>query len=146
MKKRRVHVLFVCIGNVCRSAMALAMARKYGSDAIMAASAGTDPATGAYGKTAAMLQEMNIEFADHLPRRLRDVDLSRFDLIVNMSGSPLPEKVDIPVETWEIDDPYGRSDETFRRVRGEIEMRVMDLVLRVRLGKVRPLNKSAPAH
>ena len=38
-------VLFVCIGNSCRSQMAEAFARVYGSDILVAASAGLAPAT-----------------------------------------------------------------------------------------------------
>src|SRR5271156_244497 len=41
-KKR---VLFVCIGNSCRSQMAEAFARAYGSDVMVAQSAGLSPAT-----------------------------------------------------------------------------------------------------
>src|ERR1700682_6833223 len=41
-KKR---VLFVCIGNSCRSQMAEAFARAYGADIMEAQSAGVNPAT-----------------------------------------------------------------------------------------------------
>lgn len=141
--KRRVYVLFVCIGNICRSAMAEAMARKYGSDVVVADSAGTAPALNTHITTRAMLGEIGIDLGDHLPQRLTDVNLEHIDLIVNMSGGPLAVPSGFPVETWKIDDPYGRSEETFRRVRGDIEMRVMDLILRVRLGKLKPVRKSA---
>ena len=40
----RLHVLFVCIGNSCRSQMAEAFARAYGRDVLVAASAGLAPA------------------------------------------------------------------------------------------------------
>ena len=119
------------------------MARKYGSDVLQPSSAGTAPALNNYVMTRLLLREVNIELGDHLPRRIIDVNLDKFDVIVNMSGSALDVKTDVPIETWDVDDPYGRSEETFRRVRGDIEMRVMDLILRVRLGKVRPVQKSA---
>jgi protein-tyrosine-phosphatase len=123
--------------------VAEAMARKYGSDVLSAASAGVSPAVSGSPTTRTMLSEINIETRDHPPRRLLDVNLGRFDLIVNMSGAPLPANTEVPVEDWEIDDPYGRPPDDFRRVRGEIEMRVMDLILRARLGKLRPLGKYA---
>jgi arsenate reductase len=41
-KKR---VLFVCLGNSCRSQMAEAFARAYGSDVLEARSAGVSPST-----------------------------------------------------------------------------------------------------
>lgn len=123
--------------------MAEAMARKYGSDVLSAASAGTAPAPNSYHLTRSLLSEVNVDLGEQIPKALRDVDLSRYDLIINMSGSPLLLNAEVPVETWEVEDPYGRSEELFRRTRGDIEMRVIDLILRARLGKVRPLKKTA---
>ena len=34
LSEERKQVLFVCIGNICRSPMAEALARKYGSDVL----------------------------------------------------------------------------------------------------------------
>ena len=84
---KRVHVLFVCVGNVCRSVMAEAMARKYGSDVLSASSAGVAAAGSGSSTTRQMLSELNIESREHVPRRLTDIDLNRFDLIVNISSS-----------------------------------------------------------
>jgi arsenate reductase len=41
---KRQRVLFVCVGNACRSQMAEAFARAYGSDVLVPASAGFIPA------------------------------------------------------------------------------------------------------
>jgi arsenate reductase len=125
--------------------MAEAMARKYGSDVLSASSAGVAAAASGSSTTRQMLSELNIEIREHLPRRLTDIDLNRFDLIVNISGSPLPLNTEIPVEEWDVEDPYGKPAEDFRRVRDEIEMRVMDVILRARVGKLRPGGKYAPA-
>jgi arsenate reductase len=133
MKKK---VLFVCIGNICRSPMAEAMARKYGSDILEASSAGLAPAMMNTPFTRSVLTEKNVELGDHLPRRFRDTDPKTFDLIVNMSGSPLPRNLGVPVEEWNVDDPMGRSEDDFRKTRETIEMLVMRLILRARLGKI----------
>jgi arsenate reductase (thioredoxin) len=133
MKKK---VLFVCIGNICRSPMAEAMARKYGSDVLEVSSAGLMPALGNTPFTRSVLTEKNVDLGDHLPRRFRDADPKNFDLIVNMSGSPLPRNLGAPVEDWNVDDPMGRDEDEFRRTRETIEMLVMRLVLRARLGKI----------
>ncbi|MBC8167681.1 MAG: hypothetical protein H7Y20_17660 [Bryobacteraceae bacterium] len=47
----------------------------------------------------------------------------------------LPVKDDVPVETWDVPDPYGRSEKTFQQTRDQIEMLVMNLILRIRTGK-----------
>ena len=40
----KTRVLFICIGNSCRSQMAEGFARRYGDDVILPASAGLSPA------------------------------------------------------------------------------------------------------
>ena len=133
MKKK---VLFVCIGNICRSPMAEAMARKYGSDVLEASSAGLNPAHTNTPFTRTVLTEKNVELGNHLPRRFRDTDPKSFDLIVNISGVPLPTNLGVPVEEWNVDDPMGKNEDEFRKARETIEMLVMRLVLRARLGKI----------
>ena len=133
MKKK---VLFLCIGNICRSPMAEAMARKYGADVIEPSSAGLSPQMNNHAFTRSVLKEKNVELGDHLPRRFRDLDLREYDLVVNMSGSMLPANLGVPVENWNVDDPYGGTEDDFRQAREVIEMAVMRLVLRARLGKL----------
>ena len=133
MEKR---VLFVCIGNICRSPMAEAMARKYGSDVLEVASAGLAPAINTTPFTRTVLAEKNVDLGDHFPRRFRDADLQSFDLIVNMSGLRLPPNLGVPIEEWNVADPMGRPEDDFRQTREVIEMLVMRLVLRARLGKL----------
>ena len=129
-------VLFLCIGNICRSPMAEALARKYGSDVFEVSSAGLSPATNTTPYTRTVLAEKNVDLGDHLPRRFRDLDLKEYDLIVNMSGSVLPKTIGVPVEDWPVDDPMGGSEDDFRQARETIEMLVMRLILRERLGKL----------
>ena len=133
MKKR---VLFLCIGNICRSPMAEALARHYGSDVLEVSSAGLTPQMSSHAYTRSVLKEKNVELGDQIPRGFRDLNLSQYDLIVNMSGATLPSSIGVPVEDWDIEDPYGGSEDDFRTAREVIEMAVMRLILRVRLGKL----------
>lgn len=115
--------------------MAEALARKYGSDVVVPSSAGLSPAFNTHALTRAVLLEKNVELGNHLPRKLSDLRPSNYDLVVNMSGSRLPEEPGLNVETWDVDDPFGRSEATFREIRDQIEMLVMRLILRIRSGK-----------
>ena len=133
---KRANVLFVCLGNICRSPMAEAMARKYGSDVLVASSAGLTPALNNHALTRSVLSELNIDLGEHMPRRFTDIDLSKFDLIVNMSGEKLTATKGVPVENWNVKDPMGRQAPEFRVARNDIEMRVMNLILRLRTGKL----------
>src|SRR5689334_5770326 len=99
------RVLFVCIGNSCRSQMAEGFARAYGSDVILAASAGVAPALMVAFDTRRAMKEKNISLDDHFPKSLEQLANVHFDLIVNMSGVELPEKSGAPVRTWKVRDP-----------------------------------------
>ena len=135
-QQKRKRVLFLCIGNICRSPMAEALARKYGSDVLEASSAGLSPGLNSHATVRAILGEKNVELGAHVPRRIRDLDLRQFDLIVNISGEPLLATFGIPLETWNVRDPFGGTEEEFRNARDELEMLVMGLILRIRTGKI----------
>ena len=115
--------------------MAEAFAKKYGSDVVVASSAGLSPALNTICHTRTVLAEKNVDLGDHLPRRFRDLDFGDYDLIVNMSGANISEDLGIPVETWNVRDPFGGSEDDYRRARDEIEGAVMRLILRIRTGK-----------
>ena len=129
-------ILFVCLGNICRSPMGEALARKYGSDVIVSDSAGLTPALVTTPFTRSVLRERNVDLGDHLPKGLDEVDLKRCDLVINMSGVKLPSTISVPVEEWLVKDPYGSPEAAYRIACDDIESRVMRLILRVRTGKL----------
>jgi protein-tyrosine-phosphatase len=117
--------------------MAESLARKYGSDILIADSAGLTPAIVTTPLTRAVLQERNVDLGNHLPKGLDEVvDLASCDLIVNMSGSKLPSTIGVPVEDWPVPDPYGAKEPAYRQACDDIESRVMRLILRARTGKL----------
>jgi arsenate reductase len=128
-KKR---VLFVCIGNSCRSQMAEAFARAYGSDILEVQSAGLSPATIIAPMTRQVLSEHNLRIDGHFPKSLEMFAQQPFDVIVNMSGYPVPVRGN--VLTWPVTDPIGRSETVYRDVARQIEGLVMRLILELRAG------------
>jgi len=124
--KRRI--LFVCIGNSCRSQMAEAFARAYGSDVLEVRSAGLSPAPLISPLTKKVLAEHNLNIDDHFPK---DMDLAakeHYDILVNMSGT----RVSLPgaqVFNWPVEDPIGKSEDVYRAVASQIERLVMRLIL-----------------
>jgi arsenate reductase len=133
---RKKRILFVCIGNMCRSPMAEALARHYGADVLDATSAGIAPALGSSPLTRSTLSERNIDLGDQLPRSLNGIDISKVDLVVNMSGSKLGLPPSVRVEEWNVRDPVAFGAEVYRDVCRDLEMRVMNLILRMRAGKI----------
>ena len=126
------RVLFVCIGNSCRSQMAEAFARAYGGDVIVPASAGVAPASRVAPDTLSAMDEKGLDLRDHFPKHVRHLNRIEFDLVVNMSGEELPESMTCPVREWDVEDPVSLSYDDHCLVRDDIERRVMDLILQFR--------------
>ena len=130
--KRKDRVLFVCIGNSCRSPMAEGFARAYGSDCLAAASAGLASAAIVQPLTKKVMRAKNISLEEKVPTDILLVDLERVDLIVNLSGGALPFPAPCPVVEWKVRDPIGASESVYEQVRDDLEARVMHLVLELR--------------
>ena len=125
-------VLFVCIGNACRSQMAEGFARAYGSDVIAAASAGLHPAMNVASDTQRAMREKNIDLSGHFPKNVHHVLRTRFDLVINMSGLGLPARLNAPVRVWDVPDPVQMKYDDHCGVRNQIEHLVMMLILELR--------------
>jgi protein-tyrosine-phosphatase len=128
---RLYRVLFVCIGNACRSQMAEAFASAYGSDVMIARSAGLYPAEMIPPVTKQLMLEKNISL-DGCVSKGFDQTGTDFDLIVNMSGLPLGPLMSVPVRDWKVDDPIRLSEAQHRAVRDRIEVLVQNLILELR--------------
>jgi arsenate reductase len=126
------RVLFMCVGNACRSQMAEAFARAYGQDALIAASAGLTPAMNVMPDTVRAMAEKEIDMSGQFPKSIRHLGRSQFDLVVNMTGSPLPDDIGAPVVEWRVPDPVTMKYEAHCDVRDEIERLVMRLILKLR--------------
>jgi arsenate reductase len=134
----KVRVLFVCIGNSCRSQMAEAFARSYGSDVLTAASAGLSPAMTVARDTLRAMAECNLDLRDHFPKTIRQLGRAQFELAVNLSGVPLPPSVAPRILEWDVEDPIGMSYEEHCEIRDVVERLVMKLVLEIRRGRTGP--------
>ncbi len=147
-RQRRQKVLFVCIGNSCRSQMAEAFARAYGSDVIEAQSAGLHPCEMVSPATREYMEEKNISLEGCRPKGLDETGAD-FDLIVNLSGYPLPAGIAAPVRVWNVEDPIWFPPERHREVRDQIERLVQGLIIEFRRkrdeeeGIARPLRRDA---
>jgi arsenate reductase (thioredoxin) len=126
------RVLFLCIGNSCRSQMAEGFAARYGSDVMHAVSAGLAPASIVQLRTKKVMEAKNININHQYPKDLAAVDPATFDIIVNMSGRKIPASNRIDIREWRVEDPIGKEEEIYIAVRDQIEMQVMHLILELR--------------
>lgn len=131
----RTKVLFLCIGNACRSQMAEAIAKYLAADVIEATSAGLVPFGEIPTTTLAVLAERGFSADGQTSKPLRPEDLSAVDLVINMSGrsgaSIFTERTP-PFEDWDVGDPYGSNLTVYRVIRDQIEARVEELAQRLR--------------
>jgi arsenate reductase (thioredoxin) len=134
---QRWRVLFVCLGNACRSQMAEGFARVYGSDVLAPASAGLAPGRAIPPDTIRAMDEKNIDLRGQSPKGWWEVALSDFDFAVNISGYELPPQFTLPARTWEAPDPILASYEKHCEIRDRIENLVMELVLEMRRDRLK---------
>ena len=132
-KTAKRRVLFVCIGNACRSQMAEAFARKYGSDILTVQSAGLAPAGILPPLTRQVLTEKNIPWEGQFPNGLESFTGEPFEVVVNLSGKRLPPAfANARLIEWDVRDPIGESESVYRAVAVQIEGLVMRLILELR--------------
>jgi len=127
---RRFRVLFVCIGNSCRSPMAEGLANSKHGDVIEATSAGVGPAPIVQPETIEALAERGVSIEGKRPQSLKNSDWANADLVINMSGTGILGQM--PGLRggnliWEVTDPIGRSFATYRKSRDRIEQLVDQL-------------------
>ena len=126
-----VKILFVCIGNACRSQMAEAWANHFGKGRVQASSAGLYPLGSIAEDTETVMREKGISLDGQWSKRLRDVPVAEMDVVVGMGcevDCPVPVGFKGRVVEWEIPDPFGEGIDTFRNVRDMIERQVLDLL------------------
>jgi protein-tyrosine-phosphatase len=133
-KSSRKKVLFVCLGNSCRSPMAEAIARHLAADVIEASSAGLTPLGHVESMTKQTLAQHGYLSQDLISKPLRRSDLDAADIVINLTGGPRVLEFDnfARVEDWLVEDPYGADAETYQRIFEDIERRVARLADRLR--------------
>lgn len=128
----RIRVLFVCVGNSCRSQMAEGFARKYGQGLIEPLSAGLMPAAIVQEDTHRIMAERGVALDGQYPKGIEMFTRESLDVVVNISGFALPAMNARQIFEWQVRDPIGESEGVYRMVAGQIEQLVMRLVAELR--------------
>jgi protein-tyrosine phosphatase len=142
------RIVFVCKGNICRSAFAEHLMRaesKNRSISIESGGLNVDPTTKPPNEAVATATNLGVDLDGHLPKGLEHCDVENADLILAMELWQLkklrqlyPKKLDHIMLLREftsfpenllcnIDDPYGQGEKTFRRCFMQIGRAVRNL-------------------
>ena len=122
-------VLFVCIENARRSQMAEALFNKLAKGHAVAVSAGDRPASRVDLNAIEVMKEIGIDITNRRPKSLTLKMMEEADVVVTMGcGADVCPVIPKRVDEWQMEDPAGKSMQTFRNVRNEIRGRVEKLV------------------
>jgi protein-tyrosine-phosphatase len=92
-------------------------------------SAGSAPAAELNSAAVEAMAELGVDLSQELPKRLADEHVRVADVVITMGcGDACPVVPGKRYEDWELDDPAGRDLATVRRIRDEIDARVVTLV------------------
>ena len=118
-----MRLLFVCVGNSCRSQMAEGIARSLGHDA---ASAGTHPASTVSPNALKVLEIKGISTDGLHPKLIDDIDWQSYDMVISMGCRVHCPAMKID-QDWGLDDPVGHELSVYEETANEIEKRIKSL-------------------
>ena len=118
-----MRILFVCVGNSCRSQMAEGIARSMGH---LANSAGTHPAGSIATNAVVVLNNRGISTDGMVPKNVNTFSAADYDMVISMGcGVHCPS---IPLDQdWELEDPVGQALSVYESTADEIERRLKEL-------------------
>lgn len=124
-----VRIVFVCVGNACRSQMAEGFARALLGDPAEVHSAGSHPAGWVHPMAVRLMAEKGVDIGGQSSKGLADLPAGvTWDCVVTMGcGDACPQLAARRRLDWALPDPVGMDEPGFRDVRDEIERRVRRL-------------------
>lgn len=126
-------ILFVCVGNTCRSQMAEGFAKHYGKGKVEVRSAGTSASGSVNRSTIEAMKEVGIDISGQTSDQLTAGMLQWADVVVTMGCCTADQLCPVDFKgrkyDWKIEDPLGRPWAVMERVRDDIEKRVKELIV-----------------
>ena len=121
-------VAFICVHNSCRSQIAEALGKALASDVFESYSAGTETKPRINQDAVRLVNELyGIDMEQTQYSKLIS-DIPEPDIAISMGCNVGCPFIGRPFDdNWELEDPTGKSDEEFKKVIGEIRLRIMEL-------------------
>jgi arsenate reductase len=132
----RYRILFICIGNSCRSPMAESIALRDAADLFESSSAGLSPLGVVQKLTLETLRANGYPTGGLYSKPILNNAWAEADLVINMSGylreGTFPRSEWHKIEDWDVEDPYGSEPAVYQRIFEDIRTRIESLVARLR--------------
>ena len=130
MKKK---VAFICVHNSCRSQMAEALGKLYGSEVFESYSAGTETKPQINQDAVRIIKDLyNVNMNETQKSKLLS-DIPEIDIAIKMGCNVVCPYISAKhTEDWGLEDPTGKSDEEFIKIARTIEVKVKDLAERIK--------------
>jgi len=130
-------VLFVCLENSFRSQIAEAYFNRFAPEGWRAVSAGLTPAERVHPNAVKLMLEEGIDISHKKPQLLtREMQETADIAVIVCSGALCPIVYTEHVEEWDMPDPAKMPLEEARKIRDAIKERVIDLIERIKSGRV----------
>lgn len=127
---KKVKVAFICVHNSCRSQIAEALMKKYGSDLVEAYSGGTELKDKINQDAVRLMKDLySIDMEKDQKPKLID-DLPQVDYLITMGCNVICPVMPYTYKKadWGLDDPTGKSDQEFIKVIDQIDRKVKELI------------------
>jgi protein-tyrosine-phosphatase len=109
--------------------MAAALTEMHGHGLINVLSAGSEPAEQINPVAAEAMDELGIDIRKQQPKRLADDAVQASDVVITMGcGDACPVYPGTRYLDWDLEDPAGKDLDAVRKIRDEINHRVLDLL------------------
>ena len=129
MTKEIPEVLFVCVHNAGRSQMAAGLLYERAGGRVIVRSAGSTPADELNPRVVEAMSEIGVDISREFPQPLTDESVRAADVVITMGcGDACPIYPGKRYEDWELEDPAGKDLASVRRIRDEIDARVVRLL------------------
>ena len=123
------EVLFICVQNAGRSQMAAALLNHHARGRAHARSAGRAPIDKLDLAVVTAMTEVGLDLSEAFPKPLTDEVVEAADIVVTMGcGDACPLLPGKQYLDWHVPDPIGQPLERVRRIRDEIEQRILNLL------------------
>lgn len=127
---KKVKVAFICVHNSCRSQIAEALMKKYGSDLVEAYSGGTELKNKINQDAVRLMKDLySIDMEIDQKPKLID-DLPQVDYLITMGCNVICPIMPYTYKKadWGLDDPTGKSDQEFIKIIDQIDNKVKELI------------------